>query len=139
MSVSFWVEGLEDIKVPHTPTHPDHLNPFWDCSDGFCFELIRTGFSVSNSNARLVLSPLGLAEGEDWWSGSIQGEDLRERTLVAMATASDGAIEATVTKLEDGPTLIDCGVPAGYLAEKYALLMGLAEQAISLGSEVRWG
>lgn len=135
MSVTFNVQGLEGIKVPHASDSP---NCNVDCVDYGCFDWVDAGFNVSNSNAHLVLSALELADDGDWYSGSVEPADLKGRALMALATIDDGGFELTVTR-GLGATMIDCGMRAGYMHEKFNLLLGLADQAESLGTKVCWG
>ena len=139
MSVNFWVKALgQGERIPHTPTSERHLDEFWDC-DRMCYDWVDTGINISNANAHMVLNALGLVDGDEWWAGEVDGQDLKGRLLLASVTTDDNGFETTVTEFEAGATLIDCGVEAGYMAEKFALLMGLADQAISLDSIVLWG
>lgn len=139
MSVSFWVKGLEGIKTPHAFDHPDHL-AYGICDEPlYCYDWVETGFNCSNSNARVVLSALGLAEDDEWYSGQIAPSDLKGRALVALGTVDDNGWKDTVTVQEGSATFIDCGVPAGYLGERWNWLLELADQAETLGSVVVWG
>lgn len=98
--------------------------------------------NVANTNARMLLVALGLdADGD--LCGSADGSDFLGRVLLALAVDRDdsGVRSAVVGGAEvgqSGATMIDCGLPAGYFAERFGALHALAAEAARLGREVHW-
>lgn len=107
-------------------------SPVMDVSDVF-------DVNVSNTNARLLLTILGL-DSEDL-CGTVDGEDFLGRILVALAEDRDdtGVASAVVGGKEvgqSGATMVDCGLPAGYFGDRFTALHGLAQEAARLGRPV---
>jgi len=101
--------------------------------------------NVSNMNARVLLNALGRhADGDEFdLCGSLSGEDFLGRVLLALATDRDdsGVASAVVGGSalgQRGATMIDCGLPAGYFAERFGALHALAQEATRLGRDVVW-
>ena len=97
--------------------------------------------NVANTNARMLLVALGL--DDDDLCGSADGADFLGRVLLALAVDRDdsGVRSAVVGGAEvgqSGATMIDCGLPAGYFAERFGALHALAAEAARLGREVHW-
>ncbi len=88
--------------------------------------------NVSNSNGMMLLRNLGI---EADYCGSVTPELL----LYAIAH-SDPIDSGTVTVIEkgEGATMYDMGVRPGYMAEKYAILTEIANEAKRLGVDVVW-
>lgn len=111
-----------------------YTQPVMDVSDDF-------DVNLANTNARMVLSILGMTEESEDLCGSIDGEDLLGRVLVAMAEDRDdtGVASAVIGGSalgQRGATMVDCGLPAGYFAERFGALHALAAEAARLGRPV---
>lgn len=93
--------------------------------------------NMANSNAHDVLTALGLDTDE--MCGGEDGGTFRARVLVAMAQYEGGDGLEPYTIREPGrATWHFGGRPEGYVAEKLASLLKVAESAESLGLEVVW-
>lgn len=120
-----------------------HMSVCEECNHYGCF----TGavwdtdaeVNIANGNARAVLSALGLLElCEDELFGETTAQDMLDR--IVLAHAADDRGSDTLVEAGDGlATMVHCGRPAGYLAERLAALTIVAEQAKSLGRMVVWG
>jgi hypothetical protein len=122
-----------------------------DCRDyGPSLELVGDfgpEVNVSNANARLILDALGLEAGD--LTGALDAPGFQARVLTALALAPEDAGvpmhqlvpgESTVfgSVVEGGATVIDCGRREGYLQERLAELLAVADAAILAGREVTW-
>lgn len=93
--------------------------------------------NMANSNAHDVLTALGLDTAD--MCGGEAGATFRARVLVAMAQYEGGDGLEPYTIREPGrATWHFGGRPEGYIAEKLASLLKVAESAESLGLEVVW-
>lgn len=94
--------------------------------------------NMANSNAARVLHLLGYS-GDDLYCGSADVDDFLGRLLVAdgLLETSDERAPQTL-KGSGGATLIDLGERAGYLNEKLALLIELANWAKRNDSDICW-
>lgn len=86
--------------------------------------------NMSNSNARGVIERLGL---EFDYCGSIDPDDLLGRAMVANVGRDDSGVR----DVADG-NFIDCGLPAGYYADRMAQLVDVALYARDNGLMVQW-
>jgi hypothetical protein len=98
--------------------------------------------NVSNMNARLLLGMLAL-DAEDDLCGSLDAADFLGRVLLAIAADRDdtGVASAVIGGSalgQSGATMIDCGLPAGYYAERFGALHALALEADRLGRTIVW-
>ena len=93
--------------------------------------------NMSNYNARAVFSALELDTQELW--GSESASTFRERVLLAMAGYDGNDGEAPYTfAVEGSATVHHMGRPDGYVAEKLAGLLAVAETAEKMGLNVVW-
>lgn len=98
--------------------------------------------NMANGNAIRVLDLVGIT-GDDAYCGSMSGEDLLGRVLVALALTPED--EGTDT-YEAGPdeghfqggTHIFCGRRPGYLQDRLEQLHDIATFAAAEGATVRW-
>lgn len=89
------------------------------------------------TDTREILQVLGLETIE--LVGEESGATFRERVLIAMATYEEsGAIPARIEIGANGATIHHSGREEGYIAEKLAKLLEIAEVAESQNAEVRW-
>jgi len=94
--------------------------------------------NLANSNADRIMRLLGYS-GRDLYCGTAAVDDFLGRLLVA-----DGLLETSderapqIHKGQGGATLIDLGERAGYLNEKLALLIDLANWAKQNDSDICW-
>jgi hypothetical protein len=93
------------------------------------------GFNVSNANGMSILAALGV---DLEYVGTIDPADLKGRCLEALVFADDQGFPTVEDRYPGHATVIDCGRPAGYLADKFNRLLALADQAAALGQQVRW-
>jgi hypothetical protein len=141
------VDGYDAI-VPLMEAHKaqcDECQAYGLYSRAVCDVSDALDLNVSNMNARLLLDALGVhADGEAFdLSGSLAGEDFLGRVLLALATDRDDsgvrpAVIGGASLFQSGPTVIDCGLPAGYFAERFGALHALGMEAVRLGRPVQW-
>jgi hypothetical protein len=139
------VEGYDAI-LPLMAEHKatcDECRAFGLYSQPVCDVNDALDVNVANTNARLLLVVLGLDTSDDL-CGSASGEDFLGRVLLALASDRDdsGVAPAVIGGAQvgqSGATMIDCGLPAGYFAERFGALHALALEAVRLGREVHWG
>lgn len=93
--------------------------------------------NLSCFNARTMLTVLGLPDSEEL-CGTADGADFLGRVLLAMATDRDDTGVASVEVGGPGARMIDCGLPAGYYADRFAALHTLATEAVRLGRDITW-
>lgn len=93
--------------------------------------------NVSNTNARMILSIAGLDEEELW--GSMDADEFLGYIMVSLAEERDRSPVAPVTLPGQGPTVLECGLPAGYTEQRLGELADLAVQAKNKGRRVIWG
>ena len=93
------------------------------------------GLNVSNANGMSILNALGI---EPDYCGSIDPSDLKGRCLEALVLADDSGFPSQTTIGANGATMVDCGRREGYLADRLQTLIEVADQAISLGTDVTW-
>lgn len=98
--------------------------------------------NVSQTNAMTLLGALGLSGHDDGdLSGTVDGEQFLGAVLLAMASDRDdsGVRSAVVGGRElgqSGATMIDCGIPEGYFANRFGALHALATEAVRMGRSV---
>lgn len=97
--------------------------------------------NVANTNARLLLVALGIDDEDGDLCGTVEAEQFLGAVLLAMASDRDdsGVASAVIGGAEvgqSGATMIDCGLPAGYFADRFASLHALAAEAVRLGRPV---
>lgn len=160
MSVTF--SPAMDTTVPHVVTcicgewttgvvYPSYdmarmmlkdLKP--SCSDLYCDyayavpEVSEPEVQMSNSNAFMLLSLLGLALSEDfsdYCSGSIPAEDFLGRVLLAQGLNPADAGSDTIVV----GNMVDCGRPEGYTDAKLDAMREVADWAIANKREIVWG
>lgn len=94
--------------------------------------------SISYGNASLIMGMLGY-KGDDVHYGEVTAEDFLGRLLIA-----DGLLETTdarepvVSRGAKGATLIDLGLPAGYVNDRIRILISLAQWAKDHNTGLRW-
>ncbi len=93
--------------------------------------------NVSNTNARMILSIAGLDEEELF--GSMEADEFLGYIMVSLAQERDHSPVAPLTYAGQGPTIIDCGLPAGYTEQRLGELADLAIQAKNKGRRIVWG
>lgn len=129
----------EAAFAAHNAAHVGH--PDCDGYDLTCVSRVypfeEYDLNMANGNAEHVLYLLGY-DTEDL-CGSDTAEGLLGRVLTAIALSpADEGVPATVTA-GNGPTIVDCGRPAGYTDERLSQLRDLAERAMSAGRTITWG
>lgn len=93
--------------------------------------------NMSNYNAHAVLTALGLDTEE--MAGRESATKFRERVLLTMAAYNgNDAVDTHTIRGEQGATIHHMGRPEGYVAEKLARLLEVAETAEGLGLDVVW-
>lgn len=107
-------------------------NPVMDVSDDY-------DVNLANTNARMILNTIGIDGGEDL-CGSAPADVFLGAVLLAMATDRDdtGVAAVNVNPGMPGATMIDCGLPAGYFADRFSALHALAAEAARLGRDITW-
>jgi len=138
------VEGYEAI-VPVLEAHKAECTEcaaYGIYSQAVCDVDDALDVNVANTNARTLLVALGLDDGGDL-SGGVSGEDFLGRVLLALAAdRDDSGVRSAVIGGRDlgqsGATMIDCGLPAGYFAERFGALHALGLEAVRLGRDVHW-
>ena len=93
--------------------------------------------NVSNANARMILSIAGL-DDEDLW-GSMEADEFLGHIMVSLAEERDHSPVAPMVFQGQGPTIIDCGLPAGYTEHRLSELADLAVHAKNRGRRIVWG
>lgn len=96
----------------------------------------RPEVNMSNVNARFVFDALGIV-GDDVYCGTMSGDELLGRVLVAEALAPEDE-GIPVHEREARATFIDCGRAPGYLQERLAQVHDIAEHAACEGLQVGW-
>jgi len=96
--------------------------------------------NMSNANAAMILAVLGLdVDPEDGIMGSMDAEQFLGYVMMALAAERDNAaVPATVDSLPGCATVVDCGLPEGYVEERLTQLADLATEAVRLGRTVHW-
>lgn len=82
--------------------------------------------NVSNTNAAMIFERLGLDWDPEDPSGSAEPADILARAMLGNVGRDDSGIAMSAEKVPGGPTVIDCGLRAGYFADR---LDGIAELA----------
>lgn len=96
--------------------------------------------NLANSNARMILTRIGI-DGEDLW-GSMSSDDFLGRALVALGVVTEEADAAVSPALLSAPgqaMVVDCGTPEGYTSDVLTRLAALATEAHRLGRDITWG
>lgn len=93
-------------------------------------ELCGSSLNVSNSNAFAILAALGI-ELDD--CGTIEASDLLGRAMVSGVGRDDSGTADVV----DG-RMVDCGLRAGYFADRFGALADLATLAIERGYSIQF-
>jgi hypothetical protein len=142
------VDGYDAI-VPLIDAHKatcDECQAYGLYSRAVCDVSDALDVNVANTNARILLDALGVhADGDSFdLCGSLSGEDFLGRVLLAIAADRDdtgvaSAVIGGASLGQAGATMIDCGLPAGYFAERFSALHALALEAVRLGREIHWG
>lgn len=138
------VDGYEAIL----PLMDAHKATCEDCagyglhSQAVCDVSGALDVNVANTNARMLLVLLGLDTSEDL-CGSVSGEEFLGRVLLALASDWDdsgvaSAVIGGASLGQSGATMVDCGLPAGYFADRLGALHALGMEAVRLGREVHW-
>jgi hypothetical protein len=139
MSITFSIEGRRhDCKEP------------WECGECLLFNV-----NVSNTNAYAILEWLGLNPDPWGQANNCDPTDFAarcRRRLWPEAFNEDQGVQPTadgrpidtssdesMEKSVEGARVIDCGRRPGYLKDRTAQLLVLADEAIRLGSKVVWG
>lgn len=112
--------------------------PGWcvECSSTNCDACAICGLdlNVSNTNARSIVEALGIPFDH---CGSIS-----PLLLLNKVNGADVSDEGTDTVTDWDPrraTFVECGVPAGYFAERFGALADLATAAMERGLVISWG
>jgi hypothetical protein len=102
--------------------------------------------NMSNANAVVVCSSLGIDLEAEGWCGSLPAEDFLGRVLLALAiTPTDEGIPAHEVAQEFKPSwvgqarMIECGRREGYTQERLTQLHELAAWAVAHGAEISFG
>jgi hypothetical protein len=99
----------------------------------------RFDVNVSPSNAHLLLERLGYPAGpDDELCGDATPDEILGRALVGNVGQDDNGIPAATEKVPGGPTVIDCGVRAGYFTDRLDAIARLATEAKTRGVLVTW-
>lgn len=133
MSMTFYCYR-EDFTRPAAPEGPadeygDGPQPTYEerVACGWC-----DGPNFSNANAMLTLRSLGYDLDEHDGPFELDASDLYGRLVLASqigGSIDDDGFDASVTAQPGRMTMIDCGVRPGYLADAYAAILPVAEQA----------
>lgn len=119
------------------------------CGDDYCLalgtlfvvpEVSEPEVQMSNLNASEVFPLLGIDLEESYWCGSMSAGDFKGRILLALALApEDFGREAEPI----GHAVLGIGIRAprevGYTQVRLAMMLEVADLAISRGTEVCWG
>ena len=97
------------------------------------FDVPDISVNLANTNARMLLARLDL-DLEDL-CGSADGSDFLGRVLVALASDAD---DSGIADVAVAANHIECGVPAGYFADRLTSLHEVALEATRLGRAVTW-
>ena len=92
---------------------------------------------VSNTNARMILSIAGL--DDENLCGSMEADEFLGYIMVSLAEERDHSPVAPMAFPGQGPTIIDCGLPAGYTEQRLGELADLAVHAKNRGRRIVWG
>lgn len=90
--------------------------------------------NVANGNAAKILTVLGLPVESE---GEIAPADLKARILVARLADDDGEPNA-VENRGPGATMVWCGLPPGYFADRLGALDAIADHALAHDMKVVW-
>lgn len=135
MTTTFSPTGMYGTTVAH-PTDCDGQDGL--CAQYGCYEYVEVGVNVSNHNAVAILEALGIDVDPHNLYGTIDADDLRGRCLVALALADDSAIAPVTDRVPGQATYVDCGRREGYMSDRLAAILAVAEQAASLGVTVTY-
>lgn len=99
--------------------------------------------NVSNSNAGMLFGVLGM---EADWCGAMDAEEFLGYVLVALGMPlEDSGVAPTEFQskgedgLPNGPRIVECGIPAGYVEKRLTVLAEMASEAKRLGRRITWG
>lgn len=98
--------------------------------------------NVSNMNAGLLFRTMGL---ESDLCGAMPAEEFLGYVLVALGSpVDDSGVSPSEHQVQRpdgsrGPTIIDCGLPAGYITQRLSTLADMATEAKRLGRDIVWG
>lgn len=164
MSVTFAIESLptgvftiecddeqgETVEVARADSYEAilvhreaHIATCEECAHYGCYAKAEMDVSdeldvnLANTNARMMLSILGIEDGGDL-CGMVPADQFLGAVMLAMAEERDdsGVPAVEVTPGQSGATMIDCGLPEGYFASRFAALYDLAAEANRLGRAV---
>ena len=91
--------------------------------------------NLSNSNAFLALERLGI---EPDYCGEFDPVDFMGRAMVANVGREDDGVPSVVDAQPGRATMVDCGLPAGYWADRMGALAEVATYARDKGVAVYW-
>lgn len=118
--------------------------PYRRTEDGFSIAAPRGADlpNFANGNARDMLEELGF-EPESMWDAELVALDLFEQACVLALAGFNGAptqpIGPRITR-GDGPTVIECGRPLGYMNRRINDLLVMVRQGRKDGAtHVGWG
>lgn len=144
MSVSFYVANDAGEWV----FTRDETNPgdwIWNEELGYEEEVPNPLFrpeldiNLGNRNARLVLDALGYEMDEEgFWQDTIDTFINKARSYLrsTIGKQSKGFDDVVTT---DGPYMVDCGLPTGYIEKQVHRLVVLAQEGKQRGATVIYG
>lgn len=128
------------------PAHADdedialYSMPGWcvECSDAnrAACEICGLDLNVSNTNAQVILGALGV---EFDFCGMIAPMALLNRVITRGGDMDDEGTDTVVDWDPRRATMVNCGRPAGYFAERFGALADLATAAMEQGFVISWG
>jgi hypothetical protein len=127
-----------------------HKSVCEDCVEyNYCYAQVQydvdESVNLSNNNASMVMSLMGLSNEELW--GSMDAENFLGYVLTALWEERDNsAVETLVMPkakndegIEVGATIVYGGLSENYVEDKLVVLSNLATLAKSMGRKVVWG
>lgn len=155
MSITFTIGSIDDEGVVNHGCGVDHradLICLGTCSDpsdftdyGCCdcteaaelaCPICSVELNVSNANAAAILERLGL-EADEY--GVLDPADMLGRVMVGNIGRSDDGMADSVSVGSGGAINVDCGVRAGYFADRFGALADLVMVASDRNMLVVWG
>jgi hypothetical protein len=97
---------------------------------------------ISTTNAIMIFEILGIDVNleETGFIGSMKADDFLGYVMVALAQERDNApVQPASHHIEGSATLMDMGLPEGYVTSRLQDLCDVAVEAQRLGRDIIWG
>lgn len=133
MSVTFYVEDSAEDEI--------YLNLSNANARDFLVYLGYAPLSADEVDLDLARAEFGDAEIVDPYVGQLDPSDVRGRCLLSQAVGgvlADEGTEAITYRGDGGATIHDSGRPVGYMSERAARLLEIAELAAARGKMISY-